>query len=139
MIRKLHNGRSLQRELQYEKYAELTMTEALDILKDPNNVIVAFRDSDKEYVIMYIGPHERIHGLYMTYYRGMVKCPPVFHQELNLLDKGVLDRIKGQRESQEAHLDGWLRHFLEPRDILCSGFRVYDVAQNTFNKSLLTL
>lgn len=139
MIHKLHNGRSLQHELQYEKYSKLTLTEALGILKDPNKVIVAFMDNDKEYVIMYIGLHERIHGLYMPYYRDIVKCPPVFLNELNLLDKDVLDRIKGQRESQEALLEGWLRHFLEPRDILCSGFRVYDVAQNTFNKSLLTL
>lgn len=139
MVRKLLSERSLGTELQYEKYSELTLTEALDILKNPNKVIIAFRDKGREYVIMYLGPHERIHGVYMPYYRDMLGGPPGFRKELNLLDKDVLERVKKLRESQEAHIDGWLRFFLDPWDILCSGFRVYDVAQDTFNKSLLSV
>lgn len=122
------NTRSADIPLPYDTPIRLSVEEAIKVLENPNNVIVAFRDIFDEYTVLFLKNGE-VHGMYHEYYRKIVSSPKTTNDvELNLLDVELLGKIKASRNSQSAHPEGWLRFFTDPAGIGLSHLRVYDVS-----------
>lgn len=133
------NKRSVDVPLPYDTHIGLSMEDALMILKNPNNVIVAFRDGYSEYTVLFLNYGE-IHGMYYLDYRRVIGNPKAIDcAELNLLDVDLLEMIKASRSTQPAHPEGWLKFFTDPEGIELSGLRVYDVSYKARTTTTLHL